>query len=171
MRQIVAPLAGIALLSLGACSAMFGGTTQQIMVNTNPAGAECGLYRQGTRIGMIASTPGAALVDKTKHDITILCIKPGFEQLTWYNRSGADANTAVNAAAGLLLLPLAPIGWAIDSASGADNKYESPVNITMVPLPPGAIAASATLPASLPPTPAPASAAVPSTDAAQAPRP
>ncbi len=26
------------------------------------------------------------------------------------------------------------IGWAIDSASGADNKYTSPVNITLVPL-------------------------------------
>jgi hypothetical protein len=25
------------------------------------------------------------------------------------------------------------IGWAIDSASGADNKYESPVNLTLVP--------------------------------------
>ncbi|MFN4088863.1 MAG: hypothetical protein ACK4QW_07435 [Alphaproteobacteria bacterium] len=26
------------------------------------------------------------------------------------------------------------IGWAIDSASGADNKYTSPVNMTLVPL-------------------------------------
>lgn len=26
------------------------------------------------------------------------------------------------------------IGWAIDSASGADNKYTSPVNITLVPV-------------------------------------
>ena len=26
------------------------------------------------------------------------------------------------------------IGWAIDSASGADNKYTSPVNLTLVPL-------------------------------------
>jgi len=25
------------------------------------------------------------------------------------------------------------IGWAIDSASGADNKYESPITITLVP--------------------------------------
>jgi hypothetical protein len=25
------------------------------------------------------------------------------------------------------------VGWGIDSATGADNKYTSPVNITLIP--------------------------------------
>jgi hypothetical protein len=41
--------------------------------------------------------------------------------------------------------------WAIDSASGADNKYDSPVNIRLLPLQPGSSEVRE-LPASVPVT-------------------
>jgi hypothetical protein len=135
-----------ALLALGACSSIVSGTTQQVMVNTNPAGADCGLFRQGTRIGTVQNTPGSALVDKTKHDITIICVKPGYEQVTHFNKSGVEGATFGNIILG------GGIGWAIDSASGADNKYESPVNISLVPLQPGS-AQVTQVPDSIPYTP------------------
>jgi hypothetical protein len=42
--------------------------------------------------------------------------------------SGAAGATFGNIVAG------GGIGWAIDSASGADNKYDAPVNVTLVPI-------------------------------------
>jgi hypothetical protein len=53
--------------------------------------------------------------------------QPGFDQATYLDHSGAAGATFGNIVLG------GGIGWAIDSAAGADNKYESPVNLTMVP--------------------------------------
>lgn len=137
-------LAATGLLAQAACSSIISGTTQQILVNTNPAGADCALFRQGTRIATVQNAPGSALVDKTKHDITILCVKPGYQQATHFNKSGVEGATLGNIILG------GGIGWAIDSASGADNKYESPVNITLVPVQPGGGEVAAELPGTIP---------------------
>jgi hypothetical protein len=83
--------------------------------------------REGRQIATITPTPGAAVVQKTKYDITVLCDREGFEQATYLNHSGAAGATFGNIVLG------GGIGWAIDSASGSDNKYDSPVNLTMVP--------------------------------------
>ena len=64
-----------ALVSLSACSSIIEGTSQEILVNTNPAGANCSLVREGTSIGRIDPTPGAVTIKKTKHDITVECSK------------------------------------------------------------------------------------------------
>jgi hypothetical protein len=96
------------------------------MVNTNPAGAACSLNRQGSSIARIEPTPGAATIKKTKYDITIVCNKEGFQEATYLNHSGAAGATFGNIVLG------GGIGWAIDSASGADNKYDTPVNLTLV---------------------------------------
>jgi hypothetical protein len=97
------------------------------MVNTNPAGADCALNREGTTIAHVAPTPGATTIKMTKHDITIVCTKEGFQEATYLNHSGAAGATFGNIVLG------GGIGWAIDSASGSDNKYDSPVNITLAP--------------------------------------
>jgi hypothetical protein len=121
-------ITGVVLLfTLSACSSIIEGTSQEIMVNTNPAGAECSLMRQGNSIARIDPTPGAATIKKTKYDITIVCNKEGYQEATYLNHSGAAGATFGNIVAG------GGIGWAIDSASGADNKYDSSVNITLVP--------------------------------------
>ncbi len=125
MKFTLPALAGIALLT--GCSSIIEGTSQQITVNTNPPGAECSLERQGTSIGRINPTPGAITIKKTKYDITVICNKPGYQTASYFNKSGAAGATFGNIVAG------GGIGWAIDSASGADNKYDSPVNVTLVP--------------------------------------
>jgi hypothetical protein len=123
------PALGMALiaLSLGACSSVIEGTTQQITVNTNPPGADCALKRQDQVIARVNPTPGAATIKKTKYDITVVCDKDGYQEATFLNHSGAAGATFGNIILG------GGIGWAVDSASGADNKYDSPVNLTMVP--------------------------------------
>jgi hypothetical protein len=123
-------LAGLIALgaSLSGCASVIEGTSQLITVNTNPAGAVCNLERMPDGvIGQISSTPAGVTIRKTKYDITIKCNKPGYQEATYLNHSGAAGATFGNIVLG------GGIGWAVDSASGSDNKYDSPVNLTLVP--------------------------------------
>jgi hypothetical protein len=113
------------LLALPACSSIVEGTSQELIVNTNPPGADCALKRENYVIGRVNPTPGGVTVKKTKHDITVVCSKKGYEEATYFNKSGAAGATVGNIILG------GGIGWAIDSASGADNKYETPMNINL----------------------------------------
>ncbi|MEP0709518.1 MAG: hypothetical protein ABJL17_16450 [Parvibaculum sp.] len=115
------------IVSLSACSSIIEGTSQEITVNTNPDGADCSLVREGVSIARINPTPGAATIKKTKYDISIECTKAGYSKATFLNHSDVAGATVGNVILG------GGVGWAIDSASGADNKYETPVNITLVP--------------------------------------
>lgn len=126
MRKTLIPLLALSFSTAG-CSSIIEGTSQELTVNTNPSGASCSLERQGASIARIDPTPGAATIKKTKYDITVKCDKDGYQQATYLNHSGAAGATFGNIILG------GGIGWAIDSASGADNKYDTPVNITLVP--------------------------------------
>lgn len=125
-RRILSLL--VCTVPLGACASIIEGTSQEIFVNTNPEGAACDLLREGRAIARIARTPQGVTIKKTKHDITIACELAGYSKATFLNKSGAAGATFGNIILG------GGIGWAIDSASGSDNKYTSPVNITLVPL-------------------------------------
>jgi hypothetical protein len=115
----------IGLVLLSGCSSIIEGRSQQIMVNTNPEGAMCRFERNGGNIGTLGPTPSSIYIEKTKHDITIVCSKPGYYDATYLNHSGAAGATFGNIVLGGF------VGWGIDSATGADNKYDSPVNITL----------------------------------------
>jgi hypothetical protein len=125
-------IAAVILASAGmqGCAAVFDGTSQEIMVSTNPGNASCVIERKGTTIATISSTPAAARIKKTKDDITIKCNKEGYEETTYLNHSGIAGAAFGNVIGGVLT---GGIAWGIDSASGADNKYDSPVNITLLP--------------------------------------
>lgn len=133
-------------LSAAGCSSILDGTSQEIQVNTYPAGASCTFLRKGQPIATVSPTPGSALVKKTKSPVSIVCDKPGYAQATLADKSGTAAAVAAD-----LLVPV--VGWAVDSASGADNKYESPVTLTLAPQAAPPVAQAQTAPP--PPTPAP----------------
>ena len=133
-------LAGVVLLASG-CSSIIEGTSQEIQIVTNPDNAQCRFIREGQVIGSLHTTPSALTVQKNKHDITILCDKAGFHTATYLNHSGVAGATWGNIVAG------GGIGWAVDSISGADNKYTSPVNLTLVPLSAAAPAPTSNAPA------------------------
>jgi len=115
------------------CATLLEGTSQEILVSTNPSGATCTLEREGQVIASINATPGAALVKRRKQDITVRCKKDGFQEATYVNDSGlASGAVAGNVAADLLLT--AGLSSIVDSASGADNQYENTVNVTMIPV-------------------------------------
>jgi hypothetical protein len=122
----------IAQISLAGCATVFEGTSQEITVNTNPSGASCIFTRQGVTIGTIPSTPALLSVQKRKYDIMIVCNKPGYAQASYLNHSGVSAAIAGNVAADIILT--AGLSSIVDSADGADNKYDSAVNITLAPV-------------------------------------
>lgn len=121
-------LTALAATTFG-CATAFEGTSQEINVVTNPAGASCIFERQGQNIATIPSTPALTLVRKSKYDITVKCNKAGYEEATYLNHSGVTATIAGNIAADILLT--GGLSSIVDSASGADNKYDSVVNITL----------------------------------------
>jgi hypothetical protein len=98
-------------------------------VNTNPADASCVFEREGRIVANIAQAPASTPVRKSKYDLTISCDKPGYEQATYLNHSGVTAAIAGNVAADLILT--AGLSSIVDSASGADNQYDSAVNLTL----------------------------------------
>ena len=121
---------GLAILAAGsvsACSSITEGTHQAINLQTSPAGADCKLTRHGEFVGEVASTPGSIDVDKTKYDLAITCSKDGYQPKTVTNKSDVASATVGNALIGGL------IGWGIDSATGADNKYDGTVSMVLEP--------------------------------------
>jgi len=111
------------------CASIVSGTSQQILVNTNPPGASCQYIREGTVIARVDQTPGAATINKTKDDITLKCNKQGYQEATYFNHSGVEQMVYGNMVIG------GAVGWGIDSSLGADNHYDDFVNISMVPSP------------------------------------
>lgn len=126
-------VAALATTMLSGCATVFEGTSQDISVVTNPSGASCVFARQGTPIGSISSTPGILNVPKRKYDIIITCSKPGYADASYLNHSGVTAVIAANIAADVLLT--AGLSSIVNSADGADNKYDSAVNLTLNPVP------------------------------------
>jgi hypothetical protein len=140
-----ATAAAIAAVCLSGCASIISGTSQEIKVVTNPPGANCELVREGAVIARVDQTPGGATIKKTKHDITLKCHKDGYQEATYLNHSGAEGSTFGNMVLG------GGVGWAIDSASGADNHYDGIVNISLVPAS-AAVAGSAPPPATIAPS-------------------
>lgn len=134
--------------ALAACGTITQGTSQDIAVTSTPEGAHCDFTRKGRLLGTIDRTPGTLTVDKTKHDIMLTCALPGYQTASVNLESGYGIGTFGNIILGGL------IGWGIDEASGAVNKYPTSAQVTFVPLGTADTAPPA-------PSPAPAASAAP----------
>ena len=95
-------------------------------IDSNPSGARCELVRQGRVVGSVDSTPGAVMLEKTKHDIDVVCRKGGYAESKAFADSGSDSAVFGNIILG------GPIGWGIDSIVGADNRYPDVVTVNLV---------------------------------------
>lgn len=116
---------------LPSCASIMSGTSQTIKVTSTPPGAACTLNRKETsegeevEIASVDPTPGEAHISKTKYPITVQCSKPGHFDATSHLESGNEGSTLGNILLG------GGIGWAVDSARGADNKYAEFVNVIL----------------------------------------
>ena len=118
-----------ACLALAGCASIITGTSQKISIATQPTGAKCVLSRQDQPIATIEPTPGAATVQKDKHDILVKRDKDGYQTAMQYLHSGVEEGTFGNILLGGV------IGWGIDSADGADNRYPDTAMVMLMPTP------------------------------------
>lgn len=123
----------LSLLLLGvltACSAVVSGGRQSVMVTTGDiSGAECSLTDSKGRVWYVENTPGTAYVKKGDGPISVICKKEGYEVSTALLKEDLNMSTNGNLALG----PAAPIGYFIDSVTGAGEKYESSIEVEMEP--------------------------------------
>jgi hypothetical protein len=124
----------VPLVALSGCASIIEGSTQEITVNTTPAGAKCAMMRNGQHIAEVASSPGSAVIKKTGADVTISCTKPGYQEASVVDNSDVAAATFGNIIAGGL------VGVVIDAADGSIHKYDPAVSVTLEPLVPPAAA-------------------------------
>lgn len=115
---------------LSGCGTITQGPTQNITFTSNPAGAECHLWENGSWHIASFTTPASVNVRKTKYDIEMTCKKDGY----------SDGTTTLISSYGLgvfgnIILGGA-YGWAIVSATGSDNKYPSTASVNLTPIGP-----------------------------------
>jgi hypothetical protein len=118
----------VAASSLAGCGTITQGTSQNITITSTPPGGHCDLTRKGEHVATLDATPGSVKVDKTKNDILMTCTMAGYQPATVNLESGYGAGTFGNIILGGV------IGWGIDSATGADNKYPSSAQVNFVPV-------------------------------------
>lgn len=114
--------------TLSGCGTITQGTSQDITITSVPPGGACDLTRKGEHVATLKATPGTVKVDKTKNDILLTCKLAGYQEASVNLESGYGAGTFGNIILG------GGIGWAIDSATGADNKYPSSAQVQFIPL-------------------------------------
>lgn len=122
----LATLCSLALLSTG-CATVIAGTTQEVYVQTEPAGAECRLDKEGVNVGIVNPTPGKVRLPRSKDNVIASCVREGYEQSNELLVSSFSGATVGNILLGGL------VGIAVDAASGANNKYPERVMIVMTP--------------------------------------
>lgn len=130
----------VAASCLAGCGTITQGTSQNITITSTPPGAHCNLNRKGEHVATLDRTPGTVKVDKTKNDILLTCTLAGYQEASVNLESGYGAGTFGNIILG------GGIGWAIDSASGADNKYPSTAAVQFVPVAAAPVVAQAAEP-------------------------
>src|SRR5262245_15501990 len=95
MRGILSASAVLAL-GLGGCATVVEGTSQNIMIATQPPGASCTVMRQGQQIAAVIATPGNVRIDKSKNDLQVSCTKEGYEPTTAVYSSHFNGTTFGN---------------------------------------------------------------------------
>ncbi len=125
--QLKAIGCGLFALGLSGCASILSGTTETISFDSNPQGATCQLVRQGTVVASVV-TPGSLQLDRSKYNVDVTCRKDGYQDATGQLESGTEGNVVGNILLGGV------VGWAVDSASGADNKYPTQLTVTLNPL-------------------------------------
>ena len=119
-------LISLTMMCLLGCASIISGTSQTIIVSTEPPGASCHILQGGRAVGTVSSTPGGFLAPKTRHNLRLNCKKDGYADSSGSISSGVEPWVLGN-----LLLP-AFIGFGVDLGTGAWNRYDEAVNVALI---------------------------------------
>lgn len=124
MSRRLAALVAAALLS--GCATVTSGTSQTVMINSDPEGAECTVSRQEALLATV-TTPAPVTLKRHAASLYVLCRKAGYED----NRVVINSRFE-NASAGNFLLG-GVVGTMIDASSGASSRYEPSILVRLTP--------------------------------------
>lgn len=117
-----------AAVALSGCASIVEGTSQSIAISTPPtAGAQCTL--SSSQGSWLVVSPGNVTVPKSKSDIQVRCVKPGWQPAAGTIPSGFEGMTAGNILVGGV------IGLGVDAATGAIHEYPHAFQVPMTQLP------------------------------------
>jgi hypothetical protein len=114
-------------LTASACATVTMGTTQEILVESDPAGAECRIDRKGANVAVVKETPGKVIVSRSKENVTVICDRDGYARSSEIVEASFTGATIGNVIAGGI------VGVMVDAASGANNKYPERMLVVMMP--------------------------------------
>lgn len=124
MKTTLLTSAILCITTLSGCATMTRGTTEALVVESEPSGAKVTLSN-----GMKGTTPTSFKV-KRKKDLIITVSKPGYESAT-INVTPQIASAGGAGMAGNILFG-GIIGVAVDASSGAMNELKpNPVKVTL----------------------------------------
>jgi hypothetical protein len=113
------------LTGLSGCATLASDDHQSIVVTSDPVGATCNVRAGGDFVAQVPLTPGTVLVHKSRHDIAIDCVKPG------YFPGAAVLEPRFNEWVWGNLIYGGNLGMLVDTASGAFNNYPTWVSVLM----------------------------------------
>jgi hypothetical protein len=116
-----------ATLMLPGCASIISGHTDDILVNTDPPGADCTLKRGTDIVGHANPTPTTVIVTRQAADIDISCDKPGYQTASAVQEYGMNGWVFGNILFGGV------IGVLIDGFTGAQVGYDSEAMLTLAP--------------------------------------
>lgn len=139
--------AALAVLGLSGCASITEGTSQEIRLDVTPAMASCSGARKGVPTGTYDPVSHIYKVDKSRNDIVFTCKSPGYRDKTV---------TLVSEASGWGVAGALTLDFGlVDYATGALNKYQPTLIMTLEPLAgPALMAAPAVARQAAPGTPA-----------------
>ncbi len=115
----------IALVLLSGCASFVAGRKQEINVDTQGVKeAKCYLTND-KNTWYLQKTPGKVPVDISSGDLKVSCVMDGYKTA----HKTVESSTRGWVFGNVLLLPLAPIGAAVDVVNG--SAYEYPKNVSL----------------------------------------
>jgi hypothetical protein len=126
MRALALPICLILIVVVTTgCATITTGTSQAVLVDTEPTGAICRFSRLNKEIGVVNPTPGMLSVDKSIYPLSATCTKDGFYPAGGLLNSNYQPMTMGNILFGGI------VGIVIDSASGAQSIYDASIKVTL----------------------------------------
>jgi hypothetical protein len=120
---IIVLVGGASLLN--GCATLVSGDETDTQITTDPIGAECELV--GDNYNIFVTTPANVQLDSDAAPVTITCNADGHVEEIAEIDTSMDGTTFGNILAGGL------IGFAVDAASGAGQKYPETIDLVLVP--------------------------------------
>ena len=117
------------LLILPACATILKGTTQEVKLTSEPAGAACTFDRTGAQLGVVPATPGRVMLQRSSLEMVVTCTKPGFEKTAQTVKGNFNGATFGNILLGGI------VGAVVDASSGANYSFPDVVHVTMAATP------------------------------------